>query len=177
MTNLDRKSSPLFDSLLAACKRIVPMDGTSPAVSMKETTYVLNGRTYTVHTPGGEFAFWFGVNGPRLFFIIFVKGVTHGDAQEAFSFCFGGAAKVGWQLNYEPIDGGVSIWATCMTDQGKALIAPNSKSTVGAGSIPILAITDYGDFWVTDVAMMVQSWIRTSERRGIMCHEMEPAPL
>jgi hypothetical protein len=177
MTSKNRKSAALFDGLLAVCKRIVASDGSVPAVSMRETSYVLNGHTYTLQTTKGEFSFWFGANGPRLFFIAYVAGLDAEKAKADFAFCFGGAAKVGWQMNYEPIDAGVSIWATCMTDEGRALVQAKENCTVGLSGEQMYELTDYGTFWVTDIAMMVQSWVRTSERCGISCHDMEPAPL
>ena len=159
------------------CQRIVATDGTAPDVTMKETPYVLTGRTYTVRTAQDEFSFWFGVNGPRLFFITYIAGLDAQKAKEAFAFCFGGAEKVGWHMNYEPIDAGVSVWATCMTDVTKALAQPKPNCTTGLSGEQIYELTDDGSFWVTDIGMMVQSWVRTSERCGIACHELEPAPL
>jgi hypothetical protein len=177
MSTLHKKNQVLIDGLLAACRRVVAMDGTAPAVSMRATQYVLNGSTYTITTSKGDYRFWFGANGPRLFFITFVKGVSPEQAKEKYAFCFGGAAKVGWELNYEPIEGGVSIWATCMTEPELAFAEVSPNTTTGLAGAPVYNLTEYGDFWVTDVAMMVQSWIRTSERFEIECHEMEPAPL
>ena len=177
MTTTNRKAAALFDGLTAVCKRIVASDGQMPTVTIKETSYVLTGRTYTLSTAQGDFSFWFGANGPRLFFIAYVAGLEPNKAQDAFAFCFGGTAKVGWQLNYEPIENGVSIWATCMTDESRTLVQPKANCTTGLSAEPIFEMTEYGSFWVTDIAMMVQSFIRTSERCGIACHAMEPAPL
>ena len=123
----------------------------------------------------GQFRFWLGINGPRLFFIVYVTGVSDKGARDAFAFCFGGAEKVGWDLNYEPIEDGVSIWATCMTNRDLPLTVENLQLKVNGEPAPEL--TAEGAFWVNDIAMMVQSWVRTCERRSIANHPLEPAPL
>lgn len=174
MGDTKRMTAPFYDGIVEACLRIVGMDGKHPEVSMTETSYVLAGRTCWIKTGSDEYAFWVGINGPRLFFIAYIKDIDAVRAREVFAFSFGGAEKVGWQVNYEPIEGGVSIWANCMTDRGKPLTGTDTSPGITT-NVPQL--TDEGEFWVTDIAMMVQSWIRTSERNGIKCHEKEPAPL
>lgn len=170
MTNIERQTAPFYDGIVEACLRIVGMDGQHPDVAMTNTSYVLPGRTCWVKTGTADYAFWVGINGPRLFFIAWLADITPEKARDVFKFCFGGAEKVGWQINYEPLEGGgVSVWANCMTDREKPLTAPSASAQYG--------LTDDGLFWVTDIAMMVQSWIRTSERHGIKCHAKEPAPL
>lgn len=172
------KTRPIYDSVLSACRRIISMDGNPPTdVTARSTIYVVDGRIYTIRTGKGNFAFWLGINGPRLFFIVYIEGLQPDRAKEAFSFCFGGAEKVGWHVNYEPIPDGVSIWATCFTDPSKPLAAALENAGRGLSNEPIYKLTDDGHFWATDIAMMAQSWIRTSERNGLACHELEPAPL
>ncbi|MES2741373.1 MAG: hypothetical protein V4754_10540 [Pseudomonadota bacterium] len=173
-----RLTAPLYEGIFQACQRIVGMDGSHPRVSMAPTSYVLDGRTYSLTSAGADYAFWIGINGPRLFFIAYVKDVQQEQARQAFSFCFGGAQKVGWEMNYEPLDNGVSIWASCMTDRNRPLSQAHS-STSSEPNEPNepLRLTAEGEFWVTDIAMMVQSWVRTCERLQIRCHDMEPAPL
>lgn len=170
MSDTKRMTAPFYDGIVEACLRIVGMNGEHPDVSMTETSYVLAGRTCWVKTSGGEYPFWVGLNGPRLFFIAYVKDIDAVRAREVFAFSFGGAEKVGWQVNYEPIEGGVSIWANCMTDRNKPLTLIPEGTTQPQ-------LSDDGEFWVTDIAMMVQSWIRTSERNEIRAHSKEPAPL
>jgi hypothetical protein len=152
-----------FVELENACKRIIGMSGEHLTVRMKPTEYVISGYSITVTTNEGlPFPFWIGVNGPRLFFIAYVDA-TPEIATHAFQFCFGGARKVGWDVNYEKIDSGTSIWATCMTDRDRPLSGES--------------ITEEGRFWAADIAMMVQSWVRTCERNQIRRHKLEPAPL
>ncbi len=166
-----RLTAPLYEGIFHACRRIVGMDGNHPRVGMAPTSYVLDGRTYSLTSGGAEYAFWIGINGPRLFFIAYVKDVEQDEARQAFSFCFGGAQKVGWEMNYEPLDNGVSIWASCMTDRNRPLSAGSPSPAEP------LQLTAEGEFWATDIAMMVQSWVRTCERLKIRCHDLEPAPL
>ncbi|MGX9221847.1 hypothetical protein ACWV27_26120 (plasmid) [Massilia varians] len=170
-----RLAAPIYGALVEACKRIVCTDGSIAVVEVKETNYVLDGRTISVRTQEGEFPFWVGVNGPRLFFIAYISGADAETAKREFAFCFGGAAKVGWEMNYEPIDDGVSIWATCMTDRALPLVEEDPK--ISMDYAPKVTLTAEGAFWVNDIAMMVQSWVRTCERRNIRRHEKEPAPL
>ncbi len=154
---------PFYMEVERACKRIIGMSGDLVSVSMKNTEYVLSGYTVTITTKqGSQFPFWTGVNGPRLFFIAFVAA-GHETAKDVFQFCFGGAEKVGWEVKYEKIETGTSIWATCMTNRDRPLIND--------------ALTEEGIFWATDIAMMVQSWVRSCERSNIKRHHMEPAPL
>lgn len=168
-------STPIYEELALACGRIVCTDGKLARIEVKSTDYVLDGRTFSVHTSVGEFPFWVGINGPRLFFIAYISGADAQLAKEQFAFCFGGAAKVGWEMNYEPIDGGVSIWATCMTDRALPLVVADPSVTINFAQKAKL--TQEGAFWVNDIAMMVQSWVRTCERQGVCRHAMEPAPL
>lgn len=167
--------APIYSALAEVCRRIVCTDGMLATVEVKPTNYVLDGRTFVVRTSSGDYPFWLGVNGPRLFFIAYVTGVDAEAAQREFAFCFGGAAKVGWEMNYEPIENGVSIWATCMTDRTLPLVIEDKNVTINNGRKGVL--TQEGAFWVNDIAMMVQSWVRTCERKSIRRHEMEPAPL
>jgi hypothetical protein len=177
MTDTVRRTAPFYDEIVDACLRIVDTEGKHPEVELTDTSYVLPGRTCWIRTETGDYPFWVGINGPRLFFIAWMAEITAERAQEVFKFCFGGAEKVGWQVNYEPLEGGgVSVWANCMTERDKPLTT--NASSHGISSTPVqYALTEDGLFWVTDIAMMVQSWIRTSQRHGIKCHAKEPAPL
>lgn len=171
MADIESSTAPIYDGILDACLRVVAMDGKNPSVSMQPTSYVLHGRTCWMESSAGVFPFWVGVNGPRLFFITYMAGISPEQAKEAYAFCFGGAEKVGWLINYEPIEGGISIWANVMTDR-KTPLSENAEFRSNAHTL-----TEEGVFWVTDIALMVQSWIRTSERLGYKCHTTEPAPL
>lgn len=145
------------DEVHATCSRIVAMSGERVTVSSKEAGSILDGRMFTVLTENGAFPFWLGINGPRLFFIAAMADLDEARARDVFRFCFGGAEKVGWQVNYQEVEGGVSIWATCMT----------------SAALPLTL----NGFWGRDIALMVQSWVRTCEREQIRRHKLDPAPL
>lgn len=168
------EAAAIYEGIHSACERIVSMDGTGVMVTNKETSFVLDGRTYTLVAYDGKYLFWVGLNGPRLFFIAYMKDVDVEKARAAFAFCFGGAEKAGWEMNYEPMmDGGMSVWATCMTDRA----LPLSKNLSDVNGAATAAMTPEGIYWATDVAMMVQSWVRTCQRHGFSCHDRSPAPL
>lgn len=177
MKNSSEQTEPFYAEVLSACRRIVATNGERAEASMTQSAYVLPGHTYQVQTSQGTFRFWLGVNGPRLFFIVYAKGITVDRARDAFSFCFGGAEKVGWEINYEPIEDGVSMWATCMTERTMPLVELCPATTLGLSHDPVFKLTEYGRFWAIDIAMMAQSWVRTSERQRIESHDKEPAPL
>lgn len=151
------------------------MLGDCADVESSVTTYVIEGRIFNVKTQLGTFPFWVGINGPRLFFIVNMKGLTVEEAQRHFGFCFGGAEKIGWNTVYQPMyNGGISIWSTCTTDRELPLASHDNTYSHGQ---PIPNLTEEGLFWATDIAMMVQSWIRTCEREKLKCSDILPAPL
>lgn len=94
MGDTNRMTAPFYDGIVEACLRIVGMDGKHPAVSMTETSYVLAGRTCWIKTDSDEYAFWVGINGPRLFFIAYIKDIDVPRARDVFAFSFGGADVV-----------------------------------------------------------------------------------
>lgn len=145
--------------------------GGGVSVSRRHTSFVLDGEEFEI-TPSNDgirgigITFWLGINERRLFFISYINQ----DAEECkkhFEFCFGGAVKVGWQFSYEPLMdkmfAGCSVWGTCMMDE---------PVTCDKGDL-----TSGGRFWATDVAMMVQSMLRTAERHSIACLDLSPEPL
>ena len=111
--------------------------------------------------------FWVGINVKRLSTIYFVKVDSEQQVEELrniFRFTFGGAAKVGYETNFEyaEIDGEkiVSIWSTAMADNA---ILGNPAEQL---------------FWVQDIAMMTQSLIRTAVRHNVCLYtNTEPGPL
>jgi hypothetical protein len=145
------------DEIHETCSRIVAVSGERVTVSSKEAGSILDGRMFMVRTEHGDFPFWIGINGPRLFFIAYIADIDEERAKSVFRFCFGGAEKVGWQVNYQEIDGGVSLWATCMT----------------SAALPLTL----NGFWGRDIALMVQAWIHTCEREQIQRHKLDPVPL
>ena len=168
------EAAAMYAGIQFACERIVSMDDSGVTVSNRETSFVLDGRTYTLNAYDGKYMFWVGLNGPRLFFIAYMRDIDVEKARKAFAFCFGGAEKAGWEMNYEPMmDGGMSVWATCMTDRN----LPLSRNIPDINGDATAAMTPEGIYWATDIAMMVQSWVRTCQRHGFSCHEKSPAPL
>jgi hypothetical protein len=107
----------------------------------------------------GEFKFrmWVGLNVRRLFVIYFLERPEEtGFAEKVakiFQFTFGGAEAVGFKANYEQavVDGEaiLSIWLTTPTEPD-LLTSPNEKL-----------------FWAQDIAMMTESYIRTSLRNDL----------
>ena len=110
---------------------------------------------------------WVGINVKRLSVIYFIKiDADHSidELKRIFNFTLGGAEKVGYHTNMEPveIDGEklISIWSTVFAD--KAILVDPSEQL----------------FWVQDIAMMTQSICRTALRNGIdIFPNAEPGPL
>ena len=110
---------------------------------------------------------WVGINVKRLSVIYFMQAESAADAdrfKEIFRFTFGGAAKIGYETNFEyaEIEGEkiVSVWSTVMGDN---IILVNPAEQL---------------FWVQDIAMMTQSVLRTAFRHGLKVHtNVEPGPL
>ncbi len=161
-----RLSAPLYDGIFSACQRGLAMDGSRHAVSMAPTSYALDGRSYTLVSCGTEYTFWLGVNGAHLFFIAYVKGVRQLEAPAMFASCFGGAPQVTWQPNYEPLDNGVSIWASCLAERARLIDKP-------AGPASEAVLSAAGQAWVADVARMVQAWVYTCDSQRIRCLDLE----
>lgn len=164
--------APFFDELQSACGRIRSMDETTASCSALPTEYVLSGRTFRLESAQGSLPFWCGVNVQRIFFIAY-NACSAERAREIFKFCFGGAESVGWSVNYEPVAGGVSVWATRYVNEPLSIAAPGAD-----GLAPGFELTPEGLFWATDIAMMAQSWVRTCQREGVgRIPGSEPAPL
>ena len=175
--NQDILTTELARTLERLLGKLVCMDGSNANIAASKTNYVVGGYTYIVELPGKRYAFWFGINGHRLFYITYVA-IEQAAAKAAFKFCIGGAGKVGWEFNFEPTgqEGILAIWGSCMTDQNKPL-ATLSES-VRVNGAPRVEVTDHGRYWMTDVAMMTQSFVRTSERLNFVCpNSILPAPL
>lgn len=132
------------------------------------------GRNYCLSTNGKSVLnLWVGLNVHRLFCIYFVKCTDEKaddfvkKLKQIYAFTFGGAEKVGFTANYEPaaISIGeeseriISIWLTVEVER-EFLTSPNLKL-----------------FWAQDIAMMTESFIRTSRRNNISFAETAPLPL
>lgn len=125
------------------------------------------GANYELWLENFRMRMWIGINVKRLSVIYFVKASSDADEAELekkFRFTFGGAAKLGYETNYQyvEIDGErlVSIWSTVMADK---VILGNPAEQL---------------FWIQDVAMMTQSFIRTAVRERLELYTTtEPGPL
>lgn len=125
------------------------------------------GRVLQMEAGDLSFRLWVGLNVSRIFVIYFVPladGLTEARLREAFRFTFGGAEKIGFQVNFEKAEvKGVpvmSIWANVAAG-GDLLYSPREKL-----------------FWAQDIAMMTESFLRTAHRNGIaLAGAPEPGPL
>lgn len=110
---------------------------------------------------------WIGINVKRLSVIYFVAVEDESEVeklQKSFYFTFAGAAKLGYETNFQYVEFEgeklVSIWTTVMADN---VILGNPAEQL---------------FWIQDVAMMTQSFIRTAVRDNIQLNtKTEPGPL
>lgn len=166
-----------FDQVEDRLRRIRPMKGVA-TVARKPTSFVMDGEHFTVGSDDPNYAdmaitFWLGLNEHRMIFITYLNRDSK-ECSKVFQFCFAGAQKAGWDINYEDLDRhmvgdvltGCSVWGSCTADQ------PMVNCAVADG-----ILTPAGHFWSTDVAMMVQSILRTAERQGIASLEKLPEPL
>ncbi len=166
-----------FDQVEERLNRIRPMKG-SVTVNRRPTNFVMDGEHFTVGSDDSDYVdmaitFWLGLNEHRMIFITYLNR-EQDDCKQIFQFSFAGAEKAGWSINYEALDhhmaGGVlsgcSVWGSCSSNQ--AMVDWSSEH----GNL-----TPAGHFWATDVAMMVQSVLRTAERHGVASLEKMPEPL
>lgn len=141
------------------------------------------GRGYRLSIDSKDYLLWFGLNVKRLFSIYFVVVDTENNhfktntnynssatdyvkwlQEDVFKFTFGGAIKVGYSVNFELVKVDsvdlVSIW--CTNNCEKDFLFSSSEKL----------------FWAQDLAMMTESFIRTSLRKNIkISHKIQPAPL
>ncbi|KFI07975.1 hypothetical protein [Massilia sp. BSC265] len=125
------------------------------------------GANYEIRLGEFKMRMWVGINVKRLSVIYFVNAADESAVdfyEEKFHFTFAGAAKLGYDTNfqYAEINGErfVSIWSTVMAD--KVILGNPSEQL----------------FWIQDVAMMTQSFIRTAVRERLDAYtSIEPGPL
>lgn len=126
------------------------------------------GHLFQLVSPKLTFKVWVGLYVHRVFIIYFVKSDGSEDfvdkIRELYQFTFGGAQKVGFDASYEVFEvqgeSFLSIWLTAPTEKD-LLTNPMEKL-----------------FWAQDVAMMTESFIRTSVRGGVEVQTIvDPAPL
>lgn len=166
-----------FDEVEKRLRRIRPMKG-GVTVTRKPTNFVMDGEHFTVGSDDPDFSemaitFWLGLNEHRMIFITYLNREKV-ECEQVFQYCFSGATKAGWGINYEALDhhmvGGVlsgcSVWGSCSASQPMVDWARSDG-----------LLTPGGHFWATDVAMMVQSILRTAERNDVASLEKLPEPL
>ena len=127
------------------------------------------GAAYLLEAGGHSLRVWVGLNVNRLIVIYWLavdddEGRFIEQIKGIYRYTFGGAEKVGFATFYEPIrlpDGGraISIWSSVR--QGENLLLQPSDRL----------------FWMQDIAMMTESFWRTSIRNGIRTSDLEPGPL
>lgn len=161
-------------ALMDRFQRIQLMDETTPTVDFAESTYVIPGMHYEfIDKESRAYRIWVGANFERLFFITRVS-LNPEEAQKIFGYTFDGAKAVNWNVNFQEIecstDGAeVSIWATVQV--------PSPLVNEGTVSGPWDALTRTGAYWAVDIAMMVQSFLRTAQRHKVKSSRTFPAPL
>jgi hypothetical protein len=125
------------------------------------------GANYELSMDSFSMRMWIGINVKRLSIIYFVAVSDESEVEQlekSFYFTFAGAAKLGYETNFQyvEVEGEklVSIWTTVMADN---VILGNPAEQL---------------FWVQDLAMMTQSFIRTAVRDNIQINtKTEPGPL
>lgn len=125
------------------------------------------GANYEISLDTFKMRMWIGINVKRISVIYFVSAEDESmvdTCKEKFHFTFAGASKIGYDTNYQyvVIEGEriVSIWSTVMGD--KVILGNPSEQL----------------FWIQDIAMMTQSFIRTAVREQLPLYtQIEPGPL
>lgn len=112
------------------------------------------GARYRVQFDDASWPIWVGLNVDRLIVIYFVVG-NQDDIQvqkEHFSFCFGGAQKVGFDY-----------FAQAAERADEAIIC---HWVTGRDKEGIISRADKRLFWSQDLAMMTSSFLRTAQRHN-----------
>lgn len=168
MTLSDRRARYFLNALVERCRLIVGQSGRPVHITSTRTDYVIPGVLIAVTDDGHTSHVWMGVNERRLFYIQRFR-LALSDVETLFHFCFGGATKVGWTFNFEPVgDKEVSVWGTMWP---QTTFTESSGSTVREENslvAPLLQLTSDGHFWVNDLAMMLQSSFRVAQRHGVL---------
>lgn len=163
----DQKAICFVSAIVQRFGRIVGWSGHHAQVSSIETQYVIPGAMITLKDGDVSVPVWIGVNGGRIFYILRMKEPVE-FCERAFRFAFGGAAKVGWSFLYEPLsDVETSVWGTAET----------KVDFVSGVKDGFLSLTSDGEFWVNDIAMMMQSALRTIQREHLAVSAAPPEPL
>lgn len=169
--NDDTNAAPVLAGILAACQRIVSMDGHEVRVVAEPTDYIVPGRMVQLHSSLGAFRCWIGLNGRRLLFSTTLDKQSPYSAEQNFKTWFDAATRLGWRVHFEVLDQAtLSLWADCLLEPDAALVQPATGQSGDAEQ----ALSATGAFWVRDVAMMAQACLRVCERHAIRCSERAP---
>lgn len=127
------------------------------------------GAAYELSTPDASMRLWVGLNVRRLIVIYWLD--VDGPAAEfearvkrAFQFTLAGSKRVGFQTFFEYVETSdarevLSVWST-LQQSANLLLLPSERL-----------------FWMQDVAMMTESFWRTSMRSALRISNLEPGPL
>lgn len=131
------------------------------------------GANFTLETPSVKTKLWLGINVDRVIVIYFIKGLSVEQARDIYAYTFGGAETVGYNVNYEQAEIAnsgeqvLSIWCTWPKIQNSDNLATE-----------LLNHPEKKLFIIQDIAMMTQSFIRTSQRAGVdIFPDADPEPL
>jgi hypothetical protein len=129
------------------------------------------GAAYELSADSKRVQLWVGLNVSRLI-VIYWAVMPEGQSKHAavahfeniYQYTFGGAKKVGFTTNYETFTSPkgnqlISIWSSVKLDQN-LLLQPSDRL-----------------FWMQDIAMMTESFWRTSLRHNVALSHEEPSPL
>lgn len=153
-------------------RRIEDNNGENPEISVSKPNNIF-GVNYSLKTSEAQMKMWLGVNVDRVIVIYFAKGLSAEEAKEIYKYTFGGAETVGYSINYEAVmlpktnEEIISIWCTWPKIQNADNLATD-----------LLNHPEKKLFIIQDIAMMTQSFLRTSQRANInICTVGNPEPL
>lgn len=176
MSLSDRRARFVLNAVAERCGLIVGHSGRRVHVSATRTDYVISGMLVAITDGDHTNHAWIGVNEQRLFFIQRFC-LAQQNVETLFRFCFGGATKVGWTFNFEPIgDQQVSVWGTMWPCAAFTQSAGSTVREENGLVAPLLELTPDGCFWVNDLSLMLQSSFRVAQRHGVQDGD-SPCPL
>lgn len=153
MSLSDRRARFFLNALAERSALIVGHSGRPVHVASRRTDYVIPGVLIAISDGDHSNHAWIGVNERRLFYIQRFR-LDAASLERVFHFCFGGATKVGWTFNFEPVgDEEVSVWGTLWPQMAFTETAGESTIREDSGLVaPMLQLTPDGHFWVNDLA-------------------------
>lgn len=153
-------------------KRIEDNDGDNPEIDISAPNNIF-GVNYILKTSGAQMKMWLGLNVDRVIVIYFIKGISVEEAKNIYKYTFGGAETVGYNINYETTmlpknnEEIISIWCTWPKIQNADNLATD-----------LLNHPEKKLFIIQDIAMMTQSFMRTSQRAKVnIFTDGNPGPL